>query len=126
MGLFDYFKGKKKADKRKTTRDKYWSLITYKGEIKNPTMEQIKEAVKNANRNASLFATLAYNNSELEIDSIQTMREEGVYRFEALTSDSIIYVKNDIRYEETVEYFVHFFKYQHVANYKSWPTEKYS
>lgn len=126
MGLFDFFKRKKKDEEQKTTRDKYWSLITYDGEIENPTMEQIKEAVKNANRNVSLFATLAYNHSELEIDSVQAMREEGVYRFEALTSDGIIYVKNDISYEETLEYFEHFFKYQRVAGYKSWPSEKYS
>lgn len=88
-------------------------------------MEQIEAAVRQANPQATLFATLAYNHSNLEIESVQAVGYEGVYRFEALTSHGIMYVKNDIDYEETFKLFEDFFKYQRVSGFRSWPTEKY-
>ena len=122
MKLFDFFKGEKKE---KPTRDKYWSLTTNDDEIINPTIEQIEQAVQNATPKVSLFATLVYNHSGLEIETVQTLSTEGVYRFEALTSDGKIYVKNDIAYEETLELFHQFYNYQRVPGFRRWPIEKY-
>lgn len=123
MKLFDFFKGEK--EERKSSNEKYWSLTTYDGEITDPTIEQIEQAVKNATQNVSLFATLAYNHSGLEIESIQTISNKGFYRFEALTTDGKMYVKNDIDYEEVLELFNQFYKYQRVSGFRSWPIEKY-
>lgn len=88
-------------------------------------MEQIQQAVENATQKETLFATLAFLNSGLEINSIQAISDQGLYRFEALTSTGTMYVKNDIPYEETLELFEQFFKYQRVPGYKSWLVEKY-
>lgn len=123
MGLFDFFKGKKVEEQ--PTREKYWSLTTDAGEIKEPTMAQIETAVREAHPQATLFATLAYNHSNLEIESVQAVAYEGIYRFEALTSHGILYVKNDLDYEETLALFEDFYKYQRVSGFRSWPTEKY-
>jgi hypothetical protein len=118
-----FFKGKN--EEQPPTRNKYWSLTTNNGEINDPTLEQIETAIKNAHSNATLFATLAYNHSNLEIEAVQTVSYEGVYRVEALTSHGIMYVKNDIQYEETLKLFEDYFKYQRVSGFRSWPTEKY-
>lgn len=72
-----------------------------------------------------MFATLTYNHSGLEIDSVQAISQEGFYRFEALTADGRMYVKNDLTYEETFELFTHFFNYQRVSGVKSWAVEDY-
>lgn len=122
MGLFDFFKG---DEAEETRTDRYWTLATIDGEIEDPTMEQIQQAVENATQKETLFATLAFLNSGLEIKSIQAISDQGLYRFEALTSTGTMYVKNDIPYEETLELFEQFFKYQRVPGYKSWLVEKY-
>lgn len=87
-------------------------------------MEQIHVAVKDATPEGLIFATLAYNYSGLEIESIQTIGEENGYRFEALTSNGMIFVNDSINYEETLKLFEHFYNYQRVAGFRSWPTEK--
>lgn len=123
MKLFDFFKGKK--EEREPTREKYWSLSTSDGEIVDPKIKQIEQAVKNATSNISLFATLAYNYSGLEIESVQTISNEGFYRFEALTTNGKMYVKNDIDYDEALELFKQFYKHQRVSRFKTWLVEKY-
>lgn len=123
MKLFDFFKGKK--EERKSTRDKYWSLTTNDGEVTDPSIEQIEQALMNATPNASLFATLAYNYSGFEIEAVQTISYDGVYRFEALTTNGKIYVKNDIDYDEAFKLFHQFYKHQRVFGFRSWPIEKY-
>lgn len=123
MGIFDFFKGK--SNKPEETKEKYWSLTTIMEEILNPTNEQIENAVKNATPDQTSFATLAHKNSGHEIESVQAISEDGFYRFEALTKESLIYVKSDLTYKETLELFLHFFNYQRVSGVESWPSEKY-
>lgn len=123
MGLFDFFKGK--SNQPEEAKEKYWTLTTIIEEIVNPTMEQIETAVKNATPAQSMFATLTYNHSGLEIESVQAISEDGFYRFEALTTEGFMYVKSDLTYEETIELFDHFFNYQRVSGFKSWAKERY-
>ena len=124
MGLFDFLK-RKPSKQEVVAEDKYWSLATSENEIVDPTVEQIETAVKNATPHQTIFATLTYNHSGLEIESIQAISEDGIYRFEALTTSGTIYVKNDVSYEETIDFFTHFFQYQRVSGFRSWPTESY-
>ena len=124
MGVFNFFK--RKADQpEEEKKEKYWSLVTNEGEVLNPTLGQIETAVANATPDHTMFATLTYNHSGLEIDSVQAISQEGFYRFEALTADGRMYVKNDLTYEETFELFTHFFNYQRVSGVKSWAVEDY-
>ena len=124
MELFDFFKRETNPseDEKKET---YWSLTTILEEKIDPTMEEIETAVKNATPDQTIFATLTFNHSGLEIESVQAIGETGFYRFEALTTKGIMYVKSDLTYEETVELFREFFKNQGVAGVESWPTERY-
>lgn len=122
MGLFDFFKGNKQEDKR---TDRYWTLATFESKVEDPTMEQIQQAVQNASQKGTLFATLAYYNSGLEIESIQVVSDQGLFRFEALTNTGTMYIKNDITYEEALKLFEQFYKYQRVPGYRSWIVEKY-
>lgn len=75
-------------------------------------MEQIEAAIREAHPQSTLFATLPFNHAKIEIESVQAVGYEGVYRFEALTSHGIMHVKNDIDYEEILKLFEDFFKYQ--------------
>lgn len=123
MGLFDFFKGK--SNESEKPKEKYWSLTTILGEIEDPTIEEIETAVKQATPEQTIFATLTYNNSGLDIESVQAISEDGFYRFEALTTEGFMYVKRDLTYEETLELFTDYFKYQRVSGYRSWSTERY-
>ena len=124
MGWFDFLK-RKASKPEEGTKEKYWSLTTYEEEILDPTVEQIETAVKNATREKTIFATLSYVNSGLEIESVQAISENNFYRFEALTTDGILYIKNNITSEETLELFTHYYKYQRVSGFRSWPTDTY-
>ena len=124
MGLFDFFKGKQPQQDEDST-EKYWSLSTYTGEVIDPTLEEIITAVQEVKPDNEIFATLAYNNSRLEIESIQTIGDATGYRFEALDSNEIIYVNDGLTYEETLQLFKDFYNYQRVPGFRSWPTETY-
>lgn len=122
MGLFDFLKGNKEEE---TLKEKYWSLGTNIRTIKDPTMEQIHEAILNAKPDQSEFATLAYNHSGLEIEAIQTVGDENGYYFEALTSTGTMYIQEGLSYEETIHFFEDFYKHERVAGFRSWPSKKY-
>lgn len=124
MGLFDFFKGKQPQQDEDST-EKYWSLSTYTGEVIDPTLEEIITAVQEVKPDKEIFATLTYNNSRLEIKSIQTIGDAKGYRFEALDSNETIYVNDGLTYEETLQLFKDFHNYQRVAGFRSWPTETY-
>ena len=124
MGLFDFFKEKQPQQDEDST-EKYWSLSTYTGEVIDPTLEEIITAVQEVKPDKEIFATLTYNNSRLEIKSIQTIGDAKGYRFEALDSNEIIYVNDGLTYEETLQLFKDFHNYQRVVGFRSWPTETY-
>lgn len=123
MGLFDFLKRGKKQEE--SIKNNYWSLTTIEGEVTEPTIEQIQTAVKKATPDGSMFAILTYNHSGLEVEGIQTVSDDNSYRFEAIASDGKIYVKDGLTYEKTVELFEHFFNYQRVSGFRSWPIEKH-
>lgn len=124
MGLFDFLKGSKK-EQEPAPEEKYWSLATNIRTINDPTMEEIHMAVQNAVPDKSDFATLAYNNSRLEIEAIQVVGDDNGYYFEALTSTGTMYINKGLSYEETIEFFEDFYNHQRVAGFRSWPSKKY-
>lgn len=123
MGLFDFFK-RSQPQQEEVSKVKFWSLSTNDDDVVDPTWDQVQAAVENAVPDGSIFATLAYNHSGLELDSVQTVGEDGWYRFEALEPDGKVFVNDGISYEETLRLFKEFFNYQTVVGYRSWPAEK--
>lgn len=128
MGLFDFFK-RKPAAQEEEPKEKYWSLGTNEAEVVDPTWEQVVVAVKNAMPDESIFATLAYNYSGLQIDSIQVLGDKAAYHdlyyFEALAQNGIKYVKHDIPYDETIKLFEDFYENQRVVGYEGWEKSSY-
>ena len=128
MGLFNFFK-RKAEPQEDEPKEKYWLLRTNEHDVVDPTWEQIVASVKNALPEEGLFATLAYNHSGLEIDSIQVLGDKAayhdLYRFEALSPDGMIYVKHDLPYDETIKLFEDFFENQIVVGYESWEKSSY-
>lgn len=128
MRLFNLFK----KDKRKVdeiSEDEYSMLKTNSEEIIDPTWEQIRIAVDNAQPNVSVFASLSYHHSEHELNTIQVISENDVYRFEAIPSKSSkdfkkIFVNEDIPYKEALNLFESFYKSGVIKGYKDWKHEK--
>lgn len=128
MGLFDFFKKDNKQEEVKSA-EKYWLLSKNDEKVADPSWKQVEAAVKNAMPDRDVFASLIYMNSGLEIESIQAVGEDGVYRFEALPPQSSydygkIYINDSIGYGETVELFKEFYDHQRVVGYRSWETMK--
>lgn len=128
MGIFDMFKKKKEPDAVKP-KEKYWSLSTSEGEIIDPSWDQIVDAVENATPEGTLFASLGYINAGYEIEIVQAVGEDGVYRFEALPpKDSLeygdIYVNDGLTLNATLKLFEAFFVNRRVIGYRSWLVEK--
>lgn len=128
MSLFDFFK-KSRPPEDEDEKEKYWSLTTSEGETIDPTWEQIEAGIKNATPEASLFVSLAYFNSGLEIEVIQATAENDIYRFEALPpEDSLeygdIYVNDSLNYKEVVKLFERFHQNHSVTGYRGWLVEK--
>ena len=78
MELFDFFKRETNPseDEKKET---YWSLTTILEEKIDPTMEEIETAVKNVTPDQTIYATLTFSHSGLEIESVQAIGETGFY-----------------------------------------------
>lgn len=123
MGLFSFFK-KNQKQQEEFSKDRYWSLTTNEGEVIEPTWKQVNAAVKNATPDGSIFASLGYIHSGLEIEVIQVIGNDDGYRFEALPPNGEVFVNDGISYEETLKLFEDFFIHQRVAAFSSWPTEK--
>ncbi|AKG75179.1 hypothetical protein [Salinicoccus halodurans] len=129
MGLFDFFK---KNDKQGETApaEKYWLLADGDGKVMEPDWAQIEKAVKTAvSGPAGEFIHLGYMNSGLEIESLQAVGEDGVYRVEALPSKGSydygrIYINDGVRYEDTLALFKEFHEHQRVVGFRSWDMRK--
>lgn len=128
MGLFNFFK-RKPEPQEEEPKEKYWLLRTNEDDVVDPTWEQIVASVKNALPEEGLFATLAYNHSGLEIDTVQVSGDKAAYHdyyyFEALSIGGIRYAKHDVSYDETIKLFEDFFKNQIVVGYESWEKSSY-
>lgn len=123
MGLFRFLK-RSQQQQEEFSKDTYWSLTTNEEEVIEPTWEQVKAAVENATPDRSIFASLGYIHSGLEIEVIQVIGDGNGYRLEALPPSGEIFVNDGISYEETLKLFEEFFKHQRVVGFRSWPTEK--
>lgn len=131
MSFFDLFKRKQKYQKleKVETKEKYWSLTTNEDTISEPSWKQIQRAVEGATSDNSIFATLSYNDANIEIEAIQVMGAEDRYRIEVLPSETSddygkIYVKDGLAYNETLKLFEEFYNRQTVSNYENWTKEK--
>lgn len=131
MSFFDLFKRKQKYQKleKVETKEKYWSLTTNEDTIIEPSWKQIQRAVEGATSDNSIFATLSYNDANIEIEAIQVMGAEDRYRVEVLPSETSddygkIYVKDGLAYNETLKLFEEFYNRQTVSNYENWTKEK--
>ena len=131
MSFFDLFKRKQKYPKleKVETKEKYWSLTTNEDTIIEPSWKQIQRAVEGATSDNSIFATLSYNDANIEIEAIQVMGAEDRYRVEVLPSETSddygkIYVKDGLAYNETLKLFEEFYNRQSVSNYEYWTKEK--
>lgn len=122
--MFNFFK-RKVEPLEDQAKDKYWLLRTAREETADPSFEQIEKAVKDATPHEAVFVTLDYKHSGLKIECIQAVSEEGVYRFEALTTEGYMFVRNNLTYNETLELFSHFYHYQRVLGVESWDTEAF-
>src|SRR5699024_6960649 len=110
-------------------RSKYWSLTTNEDTIIEPSWKQIQRAVEGATSDNSIFATLSYNDANIEIEAIQVIGAEDRYRVEVLPSETSddygkIYVKDGLAYNETLKLFEEFYNRQIVSNYENWTKEK--
>ena len=130
MSFFDLFKRKQKYQKleKVETKEKYWSLTTNEDTIIEPSWKQIQRAVEGATSDNSIFATLSYNDANIEIEAIQVMGAEDRYRIEVLPSETSvdygkIYVKDGLAYNETLKLFEEFYNRQTVSNYENWIKE---
>lgn len=124
MGLTSFFNRKKQSNDE-GGKDKYWSLLTDEGEVVDPTWEQTKIAVKSATPTGSVFVTLGYLNSGLEIESIQAFSEGGLYRVEALPpKQGKIYVKDGFTHAEVLKLFESFYHDEKIIGYRDWQKEK--
>lgn len=130
MSFFDLFKRKQKYQKleKVETKEKYWSLATNEDTIIEPSWKQIQRAVEGATSDNSIFATLSYNDANIEIEAIQVMGAEDRYRVEVLPSETSddygkIYVKDGLAYNETLKLFEEFYNRQTVSNYENWIKE---
>ncbi|MHA6252946.1 hypothetical protein [Oceanobacillus sp. CAU 1775] len=126
MGLFSFFK-RSPQPQEEVSKESYWSLTTNEDEVIDPTWVQIKAAVQNATPDRTVFASLAYFHSDIEIEVVQVIGEDGWYRFEAVSPERVgkRFVNDGISYEEAIKLFEEFFKYKRVVGYRSWPTEKF-
>ncbi|HLR53776.1 MAG TPA: hypothetical protein VK078_03525 [Pseudogracilibacillus sp.] len=131
MSFFDLFKRKQKYQKleKVETKEKYWSLTTNEDTIIEPSWKQIQRAVEGATSDNSIFATLSYNDANIEIEAIQVIGAEDRYRVEVLPSETSddygkIYVKDGLAYNETLKLFEEFYNRQIVSNYENWTKEK--
>lgn len=66
--------------------------------------------VDNTTPDGSIFASLGYIHSGLEIGIIQVADDDNGYRFEALPSNGKFFINDGISYEETLMLVKEFFK----------------
>lgn len=129
MGLFEFFK-KDKVQEETTPAEKYWLLVDGNGEVIKPDWPQVEKAVKTAAAGPEgEFIHLGYLNSGLEIESLQAVGEDGLYRVEALPPKGAsdygkVYVSDGVVYKDVLSLFKEFYEHQSVVRFRSWNTRK--
>lgn len=128
MGLFDFLK-KEPQKHEEAPKDKYWSLTTAKGEVIDPTWQQVEETLADITQQELEFVSLGYVHSDLDIEIVQALDLGEGYRVEALPPESSYdygkaFVNSGIFYEEMVRHFKEFHDTRRVSEFRSWPKEK--
>src|SRR5690625_3710527 len=109
MGLFGFLKNEDdKDDMEQKSQEPYTELSTGLDDFQNPTWSQVESAVKDVDDAEDSFATLSFQNSGLEIDTLQCIRAEEGYTLEAVPAmDSenygLIYHLDGLSYEDTLK-----------------------
>lgn len=131
MGLFDFFRKDKYQKQEETVpAEKYWLLADGDGEVVDPDWPQVEKAVKvAADGPAGEFIRLSCLNSDLEIESLQALGEDGLYRVEALPPEGSydygkIYVNDGVVHEDVLALFKEFWEGERVVGFRSWHTRK--
>ncbi|MDO5715340.1 MAG: hypothetical protein Q4P25_02035 [Tissierellia bacterium] len=110
--------------------DARWNLITNDQEIIDPSWEDIIKALANAHEGEGLFVTLESLLNEEGIKVLQALgRNEGgmKYRLEAIPCDlkpEIYYCKEDLSFEEALNYYQEFFQTRHIDRFSYWRREE--
>lgn len=131
MGIFDFLKnGEDDNEGQQKSQEPYTELSTGLDDFQNPTWSQVESAVKDVDEAEDSFATLSFQNSGLEIDTIQCIKAEEGYTIEALPAmDSenygLIYHLDGLSYEDTLKRFEEFYEHQKVTGYKDFETAKF-
>ncbi|CAD2070824.1 hypothetical protein [Jeotgalicoccus coquinae] len=131
MGIFDFLK---QDDDNNEADDKslepYTELSTGLDDYQNPTWGQVESAVKDVTEEEDSFATLAFHNRGLEVDTLQCIKFEEGYTIEALPAQEsenfgMIYHLDGLSYEETVKRFEEFYETQKVSGYKNFSKDSF-
>lgn len=131
MRLFGFLKNEENKDETgQKSQEPYTELSTGLDDFQNPTWSQIESAVKDVDEAEDSFATLIFQNSGLEIDTLQCIKVEEGYILEALPAmDSkdygLIYHLDGLSYEDTLKRFEEFYETQKVIGYKEFSKDKF-
>lgn len=125
MGIFDFLKNEDEIDDEQLKNgEPYVELSTGLDDYENPTWSQVESAVHDVVDSEDSFATLSFVNYNLEVDTIQCIKDEEYYSFEALPAKDSeefgkIYHKEALTLDEVVELFKTFYDTQKVIGYKA-------
>lgn len=131
MGIFDFLKqDNDKTGAEQPPQEPYTELSTGLDDYQNPTWPQVERAVKDIVEEEDSFATLSFNHYALEVDTIQCIKMEEGYTFEALPArDSkehgLIYHLDGLSYEDVLKRFKEFYETQKVTGYKEFSKDKF-
>ncbi|WP_166626432.1 hypothetical protein [Jeotgalicoccus sp. S0W5] len=125
MGIFGFLKNEDQIDDEQLKNgEPYVELSTGLDDYENPSWSQVESAVHDVVDSEDSFATLSFVNYNLEVDTIQCIKDDEYYSFEALPAKDSeefgkIYHKESLTLEEVVELFKTFYDTQKVIGYKA-------
>lgn len=131
MGLFGFLKNDEDKDKMEPkVQEPYTELSTGLDDFQNPTWSEIESAVQDVDDAEDSFATLSFQNSGLEIDTLQCIKAGEGYILEALPAMNsedygLIYHLDGLSFEDTIKRFEEFYETQKVTGYKEFSKDKF-
>lgn len=131
MGIFDFLKNEDDKDgKRTKSEEPYSELSTGLDDFEDPNWSRVESALEDVEVADDSFATLAFHNYGLEVDTVQCIMLDEGYTFEALPAmDSKDYGKiyhlDGLGYEEILKRFEEFYEEQKVTGYKEFQKDSF-
>ena len=131
MGIMDFFKNEDDQDNIKPkSEEPYSELSTGLDDFENPSWQQIESALSDIDVAEDSFTTLSFINYGLEVDTIQCVKTEEGYTFEALPAMETneygkIYHLDQLDYEEVLRRFEEFFETQEISGYKAFQKDSF-